>query len=822
MPDGDSSVAIPAATQALAVCPECQEAFPVSALDAHLRRAHRVYQHLGVRRSREDTVAALVDALLGSPSAETWQALSELALDEHGARAVAFLTGALARGLARLSAEQRSGAAAALGAVLAEARATHLIAALAEDEEAVARHLALCALARLPGPLGLPLIQALRALLLDRRLPAEAHLRAVAAVMHSPGRDGMMAEELLAKMVSGLGKARALERLRQLEELAGPSAAIDALREHLEDRLRMSCPRCEAELRRPQMVRHLWQEHRLVLDGRRVRDPWTLIEEWLDACRPHADPELLERCRRAAWRIDPEGGPARLRRLLLARGLADPDDVHAALAEARREHSACCPWCYALVRVPNEVPALELVQRPSWMSGSGRVSGRGYAVEIDEHGLQTRLEVSTPDRLLYRGREPGRRWTADGAALLLVGPIVLLALLAAACLPAGVGMPLGPVLVLQGIAFIVFLLVRQGWRWDDPPKLRVLEYAWGVLAPRLHRDGFVLSDSAFLVGLARASLEARVYPPGEQLRELVRRTEEAVAAGQGPPGHLALLRRLLVEVAAGQGEDPVPLVAQQLARCFQGRLPLTFAQHLLEDWASDWWTPGNLARLRVLLCDRAFEAGFEVRSLLDAGQNIPALGVVLRTDRAEDLAALRLLWSLRPTRPWDRCGEVSTAFELAVDPDWEAMLAEHPDVLLWQEHPEWHAVADGWLGRMGPAQVLLVGKGVCVQEVLFTEPPRVVEVRLKSLGCELRLGAYLFRGPEDLEPLARNLERWFRYAFHEFMPQVERVLTWQSPDRAAILRSWGAIPCPECRRYLLARVGQVGIALDEPVEGAGK
>jgi hypothetical protein len=47
------------------------------------------------------------------------------------------------------------------------------------------------------------------------------------------------------------------------------------------------------------------------------------------------------------------------------------------------------------------------------------------------------------------------------------------------------------------------------------------------------------------------------------------------------------------------------------------------------------------------------------------------------------------------------------------------------------------------------------------------------------------------------------------------------VADWESPDRAAILRSWGAQPCPECGRFLLARVGQIGLALDEPAPGAG-
>ena len=108
--------------------------------------------------------------------------------------------------------------------------------------------------------------------------------------------------------------------------------------------------------------------------------------------------------------------------------------------------------------------------------------------------------------------------------------------------------------------------------------------------------------------------------------------ENAVKGGVGPPGHLAALYLLMIEDAAAAGDDPVPLVVEQLARCFGGRLPMVFAERLLEDWRCDWWTRGNLARLRVLLCDRAFEAGFEVRNLLDAGQSAAALGSVLGCD----------------------------------------------------------------------------------------------------------------------------------------------------------------------------------------------
>jgi hypothetical protein len=123
--------------------------------------------------------------------------------------------------------------------------------------------------------------------------------------------------------------------------------------------------------------------------------------------------------------------------------------------------------------------------------------------------------------------------------------------------------------------------------------------------------------------------------------------------------------------------------------------------------------------------------------------------------------------------------------------------------------------AEGEDDRMTATRVHLTPAGVVVQGLPFREPPRVFEVRLRSSGCEMYLGPHTFRSPRDLDPLARVLERWFRFGFHEFLPQIESVLSWQSPDRAAILRAWGAVPCPACSHYLLPRVGVVGLALEE-------
>jgi hypothetical protein len=215
-----------------------------------------------------------------------------------------------------------------------------------------------------------------------------------------------------------------------------------------------------------------------------------------------------------------------------------------------------------------------------------------------------------------------------------------------------------------------------------------------------------------------------------------------------------------------------------------------------------------------MLCDRAFEAGCEVQNLLDASQQAPALGDVLNVRQTRSLAALRLLWSLRATRPWDKLGDLSTVFELAPDSANAAILAERPDLLLWFRDPRVQVSAETGRGKMGPATIQFTPSGVWLQDVLFVVPPRVFEVRLRSSGSELKLGDDLFRSPEDLDPLSQTLDRWFRYTFHDFLPQVDRVLTWRSPQSADVLRAWGARACPECAGFLLPRVGEVGLAIE--------
>jgi hypothetical protein len=815
MPDGDklqppssgpAMAAVP--PEVLLVCPECRATFRATAFETHLRQAHRIYQFRGVRRSFNDTFAALLDALVADrPDAEAWRALSAIAAENQGSRADIFLATTLGQVLTRVEPERCSTAIDSLGGVIGEGGAISLAAALASDAEILARHLALAVLAHLPQPRDAALIPPLRGLLLDRRLPEERQFAALAAVLRSIGGDEPLVEELLQTLISGLGKTRSIERLRRFERFIGPRPVLDALCEKLEDQVRMSCPRCAIELRRPEMIVHLWEEHRLLLDGRRVRDPWSVIEEWIALYRERREPEWIDHSRTLMQRLDSDDGARRFHRLLLANGIADDEAQRDLNEAAAQQHASCCPSCYALAPVPREGPPLQLNRY------RGRLSAGGYRVEVSERGLRTSLEIVTPADLLYEGREPGQFWTRRGVLIVFVGPLVLLALAVACGLIAPHIRPLGTVFTILLAALAVHLGTWWAWRSRVPVEVRARNYAWTMLAPHLHADGYRLEDSAFLAGLARISLEDGYAPlRASLLAELIKRAENALAGGVAPADHLAALRRLAIEDAVAGGADAVPLVVDLLGRCFEGGLSLVFAEHLLAEWKTGWWTPGNRARLRALLCDRAFEAGFEVRNLLDAGQKAPALGAVLATGDAPGLAALRLLWSLRPTRPWDRCGDPWTVYDLAADPRRAELLGRYPDLLLGQEEPDWLVAAPG-VTDPEAAHIRFCVRGIYLQGILFTERPRVVEVNARWRYSDLVLGEHRFRSPGQLDALALRMERWFRYAFSEFLPTLPNVEKWPAPDRLAVLRAWGMIHCPECQRPFLPRVGEVGVSL---------
>src|SRR5216683_1831945 len=394
---------------------------------------------------------------------------------------------------------------------------------------------------------------------------------------------------------------------------------------------KLICPRCSIRLPRPELVQHLWLEHHLVLDGRSVRDPWRLIEDWLEEYCQSPNPKLLARCRAFARRVDPQAGIHRVERLFLAHRIEDETARRALLAEARARQATLCPRCFAAVISPEENPAKPLEY------SEGLLRGNGYRVEISEQGYFSRLTVEAPGRQIYQGPEPDRWLSTRGAELALTGPLVLLALAAALVWPAA-SSPVLLVALLLVAALLVFRAAQWLWRGSESLLDRTINYAWALLVPRLETDGFTSEDLSFLAGLALTSVNrGRAKIRADNLQRVLNHIGKKVAVDAAPVTQLAGVWRLVVEDRAQAGEDPVLLVTAQIGQCFDGHLPLSFTENLWAGWRSPTWTDERLARLRILLCERAFEAGFEVRDLLAAGISAPALGEVMRTSKAEEL-----------------------------------------------------------------------------------------------------------------------------------------------------------------------------------------
>ena len=766
-------------------------------------------------RSAQETIAALLAALISlKPDPAAWTELKAIAA-EHKERSNLFLATLLGQHLNRVEPERRPAIVDALAKLLVAQKINALLTGtLASDAELVVRHLSLAVMGYWKGPLDASLQQPLRGLILDRRLPLDAQVGAMTALLRSVGPDSLVAKEFLQKFTGGLGKGKSIERLRQLEERVGPNAAITALSGDLEERLRMTCPRCAAQLRKPDMEQHLLEAHGLVLDGRRVREPWSVIEDWAKSMRGKPDAEVMVRCQALASRIDPEHGDDRLQRLYVAAGVTGEETRLALREEARRHHRALCPACYAEVPVPLEARSVALEQR------GGRLYANGFSVDLSEKGWQTTLEVRAPDRVIYHGREPRYRWTMNGARVLLVGSCVLLALMCGCWpLPRPGFLPQLPFALATAyllVAVVMELVVRQVWKPRAPLNARVFDYTWRYLVPRLHAEGYRLDDSAFAAAIVQATPAGRSsIGRAPLLQELVQHTEAAVRDGQGPAEHLAALRRLLIADAVAAGADPVPLVLAQLARCFEGNLTLSYAEQLLQGWNANWWTPGNRARLRVLLCDRAFEAGFEVSDLIDSAKMAPSLAAVLEIKQPQLLTGLRYLWSLRASRPWDKFGETETIFEIAARAEGAALLVEFPDLLLVQQTSTWRIAGENGRGKVMPTRILLRLSGVMLQEVHYTAPANLIEQTERKQEFYLVLGKGLFRSQDNMDGLIKRMERWFRYWFSEFLPQAPSAQGWRALNRTAILRAWGAVACPECKRILRAKAGEVGVLVDE-------
>jgi hypothetical protein len=327
----------------------------------------------------------------------------------------------------------------------------------------------------------------------------------------------------------------------------------------------------------------------------------------------------------------------------------------------------------------------------------------------------------------------------------------------------------------------------------------------------------------FIAGLAKVSEERRYDDvPRDLARAAKARVEKMVERGQPATALLAPLQRCVLRLEPA-GRDIVPVVVDQLGRCFRGELSFSYAQHLLEGRLASRWDRHEEQRLRVLACQAAFEAGFEVRNILEACQVAPALERVFQTGDLRYLAALRLLHAMARHAPWEKLGGARTVYELAADSGEVGPLLELPDLVLLHEDRS-VSLLDRVTRRPRATRIALCSDGVrignamgdTVGDVMLTAVPQVIEVRgPTAMGVhELRLDGTVLELTSDPTLLMARVERWSRFFVQEFRPQSSEVLRWQSTSGVTAFQPQHLVECPDCHRTVFPRAGDVAVPLE--------
>ena len=788
----------------LLVCPECGSNVRTKDIELHLRRAHQIFEFRGKRRPYAETRDAILRAVCTPPTdAAAWKSLRSLAEDKHTGEADRFLVVWLSQFIKDVEAEQRNTCIAVLAEVLAAvqagARLLPLFAGPSKNAswELLGQRIALEICTRLTGPLPAALVHQVTPFLDQKELPRRSRENAVMALLRAAGKDSGMAAIVLRAFVAHTSKKRGVQKLQQLEHRFGHSVTIDAVAKELDDEIRMSCPRCPTELKKKDMVGHLWEKHRLILDGQRVREPWRVIDDWVIDYGLEKDPQILQRCRELAVRDDPHAGLARLQRALFRRGLRERELLGELRTQVKARNATLCPNCSATVPIENP-PIVQPLKLEA-----ARLAGYGYLLEVSERGLFPSLVIESPEAIEFRGREPGRGLTRLGTLCLLIGPMCV-ALYPLVDLATGEDLPAVLLWTIAvGAGLFVTGLLYLAWPSPRPVKDRLVNAAWQILVPEMLKEELGPRGWGFLHGLVEITEEVRGQAIHEDL--LLECCEDASDAAREDPlarACLARLGRRYLADLADRGEDPFEFVLTLAGECFKGKLPLSFLGDLLRNFhgtTRSMWSNADVNRLPILIANYAFGVDIGTDDWLNLGRALPIVGDVLHLEQRWHWLQFFALWAQRGRKPWEAVGDAVTMVDLARAPaKYEEILTHYPDVLLY----------------VPKASLVIGSKGVWIEGVCVTSFPAGADVSLQKISghFELTVGAIKIRCADNPRAYLDDIKSWLRYYFQSFLPTVA------SPVRPAFEsthRMWqlSRVACPECGKPLVPCLGDLGVAL---------
>jgi predicted RNA-binding Zn-ribbon protein involved in translation (DUF1610 family) len=634
-------------------------------------------------------------------------------------------------------------------------------------------------------------------LLSDETLSIPTRVAAAAKVLKSLPDTSEVVRPITHALTAGLSPLRALERLRQLQHQLEKSRSLDALIDRKEGRVKMDCPRCGVRLLRIEMLRHLWNDHALVLEHGKVRTlQWTVEELKAEHSQTH-DTTILDRAATLA-------GPGGLR-AWVARADLVAEDTAPLLATASERGAGLCPGCFG------ELPPLAPLPPPLALA-NGHLAGDGYLVEVGGPDWLRTLTVAEPGLVIRSGPDLGRAMAPRGAASVIAGVLLLLAI-GAAVVPHHSAPLLRWVFGIIIAATFAYLIVRIFRKPLPDRSERAVDAAWTILTQFIaDRKG----STRYLTRLCRTSL-GRGDP---HVRVALLNRIIAWVRPMVEDNDLRLLATALllqVDDSSRLGRDRVNGVAALIATGLTGERPSQFGEYVAEAYLDRTPPPdpGERARLRILLLDAAFDAGLKPRDILDLFAAAPNLRRAMVVEPVHRLGLLYGVWSLRNAGRWERIAPADSVYELCRSaPNISGrVLLEYPDLLLYHRPTNPTAAEE-----LGP--VLICARGVVVGGVMASDP--YTEVEVVKAGRFSATTVFVF-GPHRLsvsrppaDEFSKTVSAWLRFRVTALLPFIDRVLEPGPPEILARVLWPFRQRCSSCGTISAVILGRIGVPQRDP------
>ncbi len=658
--------------------------------------------------------------------------------------------------------------------------------------------LALEFVARMPDPLPRGVLLLAAQQLPDRAHPLPLRLAVAGKLLTSLPDTAQAVGPIVRSLTVGLSRSRTLERMLQLQSRVDRCAALDEMVRTTETRVKLKCPKCRAKLTRPELVVHLWFQHRLIFERGQALDPRSVVEKIVESAAARS-PTPPEESFRATAHYFPDSEPLQVLQAVAARQRSTGSIPRPLVDAATESGRTLCPTC--LASRPDRILPLP----PPLETTPTRIAGDGYSVSVQETSSSQLVEIRTPESA--RTILPGTRrlFGPRGWGVLVALPFFALFVLAVWVVPFRVASPFGLAVLLAIIGWGLDIAVRLTRPGMPAPGVRGFDVVWEEIAANLSPTD---ATARFLTRLCLSSYGRGT--PGERSATLRNLIETTAARADGSAAFVQLgaaADALQAADATDLGKDRVNRLAKLFDAFWHGERTAEYAEYLAEIAAARMvLASGEARRLALLMMASAFESGLLPQDLLAMFPYLPWLRMAMGMPTPARLQMACAVWRGKNSEPWSNAGPAVTLFELAkkFPAASRKLLVSCPDALLKLTLPD---AVQRTLG-----DVLLTPRGLVLGSALLTDPAIAIDLGRspRGSGWILQLGREFInldrKLPGEMIPV---FSAWLRYRVEKLLPLAETI-TRSNPAKVRVLLEPLASVCALCGAESIGRIGKLG------------